>query len=81
VFDPPPFTYQPPAIQVQLPPTLDFVPETRSFGNFSIEIGADFWSSLVLRLFFGITTGTLIQRAQAVLQDTVTTWFEAGRGA
>ena len=77
VFDPPPFTYQPPAIQVQLPPTLVFVPETRSFGDFSIEINADFWSTLIFRLFFGISTGSLIQQAQRVLEDTVNSWFES----
>ena len=62
---------------MQLPPTLQFVPETRTFGNFSIDVGADFWNTLIFRLFFGITTGTLIQQARAVLEDTVNTWFES----
>ena len=62
---------------MQLPPTLQFVEETRTFGNFSIEFGADFWSSLIFRLFFGITTGALIDHARAVLANTVQTWFES----
>ena len=40
VFDPPAFTYTPPAFEVPLPPTLQFVYETRPFGNFSMILRA-----------------------------------------
>ena len=43
VFDPPPFTYTPPAFQVQLPPVVTYHDETETLTNWSFTVNLGTW--------------------------------------
>ena len=74
IFDPPSFTYTPPAIQVQLPPQLEFVQETLHFGSYVFDFHLNWWTSLIA-LFSGVS-GFLNLAVNAV-QHTINGWFDA----
>lgn len=73
VFDPPEFTYQPPAIQVELPPTLEFVQEVKRFGNFTFEFRLGFWESII-STFIG--ANSFVEQAQRAVERTIHGWFD-----
>jgi hypothetical protein len=75
VFDPPAYDYIPPAIKVEMPPTLVFQEETISHGSFTFEYRFNFWESLIASSL-GMSQ-TLVDRAKAAVENTINGWFNS----
>src|SRR2546427_1301129 len=66
--------FRSPPVKVELPPTLEFVTETRHFGDFTFDFRLGFWESL-FATFVGANSA--VQRAQQAVERTINLWFDA----